>query len=180
MENADPSIDSSVVAVYASETAAEQAVRHLFDAGLPLAQLSIIGRDIRETETPVGLRSRRDYVGAAAETGAVAGFLSGIAIGAGFLLVPHIGPIVVAGELAAVLLGGIEGAAAGAVVGGLAGALIGWKVPKDRAIIYQTHIEGGKFLVIVRSTPAIVARAQKLLATKDPEHLDVYESTTTA
>lgn len=178
MENTDPSVVSSVVAVYSSEIAAEQAVRHLYEAGLALEQISIIGRDVRETEKPIGLRNRGDYVEAAAETGAVAGLLSGLAIGAGFLVFPQIGPVMVAGEIATALLGGIEGGAAGAVVGGLAGALIGWKVPKERAITYETHIEGGKFLVMVRSTPAIVARARKLLATNQPEHLDVYEPAT--
>src|SRR5271157_6667552 len=73
------------------------------------------------------------------------------------------------------LLAGIEGALAGTALGSLAGALVGWGVPKDRALEYEKQIKGGKFLVIVRSNPEVVARARSLLAAPGPDHIDVYE-----
>lgn len=176
MENTNPPFVSSVVAVYSNHTAAEHAIRHLCEAGFPLEQLSIVGREVRQTEEPIGRHYRGNYIEVAAETGAFVGFLSGLAIGVGFLILPQLGPILIAGPLAAALLGGVEGGTAGAVVGGLAGALIGWQVPKERAITYETHVKGGKFLIVVRSTPAVVTHAGELLATKAPEHIAVYES----
>ena len=68
-------------------------------------------------------------------------------VGAAAVLVPGVGPVVVAGPLAAALMAGLEGAIAGTALGGLAGALVGWGVPKERALTYETHIQGGKFLV---------------------------------
>jgi outer membrane lipoprotein SlyB len=42
----------------------------------------------------------------------------------------------------------VEGAVAGAALGGLAGALVGWEVPKDRAIEYETQVKAGKCVPI--------------------------------
>ena len=166
---------SSVVAVYLNHAAAERAVRQLHDAGFPIGDLSIVGRDFQETEEPYGFVSRGDYTEAGAETGAWFGGMFGLFIGAGFLILPGLGLVVVAGPIAAALLAGIEGAVAGSALGSLAGAFIGWGVPKDRAISYETQVKGGKFLVIVRSMPEVVARARSLLAPTGPEHIEVHE-----
>ena len=165
----------SVVAVYPDHAAAERAVRQLHDAGFPLGDLSIVGRDFQETEEPYGFVSRGDYTEAGAETGAWFGGMFGLLIGAGFLILPGLGLVVVAGPIAAALLAGIEGAVAGTALGSLAGAFIGWGVPKDRAINYETQVKGGKFLVVVRSMPEVVARARILLAPTGPEHIEVHE-----
>ena len=69
----------------------------------------------------------------------------------------------------------IEGAVAGTALGSLAVALVGWDVPKDRALKYESQITGGKFLVLVRSVPEVVARAKNLLAAQGTDHIDVYE-----
>ena len=39
---------------------------------------------------------------------------------------------------------------------------------------YETHVKEGKFLIVVRSTPGVVASTRRLLAAKGPEHLEVY------
>jgi hypothetical protein len=175
MSLTENAIASSVVAVYPDRSAAELAVRQLHDAGFDLGELSIVGRDFRETEEPYGLVSRGDYVKAGMETGSLFGGLFGLCVGAGFLAVPGIGLVVVAGPLAAALLAGIEGALAGTALGSLAGALVGWDVPKDRAIKYEKQVKGGKFLVFVRSNTEVVARARNLLVSQGPDHINLYE-----
>ena len=107
----------------------------------------------------------------------VFGGLFGLVIGAAFLVLPGVGPVVVAGPLAAAVVAAIEGALAGTALGSLAGALVGCGVPKDRAIKYETQVKGGKFLVLVRSSREAVARAHSLLAAHGPDHIDVYEPT---
>ncbi len=175
MSQTDTAIVHSVVGIYADHAAAEAAVRQLHEAGFNLCDLSIVGRDFQETEEPYGLVSRGDYVKAGAETGALFGGMSGLCLGAAFLVLPGIGPVLVAGPIAAVLVAGLEGALAGTALGSLAGALVGWDVPKDRAIKYEKQVKGGKFLVIVRSVPEIVARARSLLVAQGPEHIALYE-----
>jgi outer membrane lipoprotein SlyB len=82
---------------------------------------------------------------------------------------------VVAGPLAAALMAGAEGAIAGTALGSLAGALIGWGVPGERALAYETHIREGKFLVVVRGVPEAVARARRLLSDHPHHDVEVYE-----
>ncbi len=175
MSQTEVAVVSSVVAVYPDRFAAERAVGQLHEAGFDLGDLSIVGRDFRETEEPYGVVSRGDYVKAGAETGSLFGGLLGLCVGAGFLVLPGLGLVVVAGPLAAALLAGIEGAVAGTALGSLAGALVGWNVPKDRALKYEEHVKGGKFLIFVRSTPEVVARARSLLVAQGPDHIDLYE-----
>jgi hypothetical protein len=169
-------ITCSVVAVYPDKSAAERAVRQLHENGFPLDDLSIVGRDFQLTEEPHGLVSRGDYIKAGAEAGSLFGALSGLCIGAGFLFLPGLGLVVVAGPIAAALLAGIEGALAGTAVGSLVGALVGWDIPKDRAIKYEEQVKGGKFLVFVRSTPEVAARAQSLLVAEGPGHIELYHA----
>ena len=111
------------------------------------------------TEEPVGFVGDSEYASAGAATGAWVGGLLGLCVGAAFLVLPGVGPIVVAGPLSAAVLAGIEGAIAGTALGGLAGALVGWGVPKEKALKYETHVKGGKFLVIIRGEPEVIARA---------------------
>jgi hypothetical protein len=175
VSQAETPFASSVVAVYPDHTAAERAVRQLHEAGFALDELSIVGRDFQVTEEPYGFVSRGDYIKAGAATGAWFGGLFGLFLGAGFLVLPGLGFVVVAGPIAAAVLAAVEGALAGTALGSLGGALVGWGVPHDRAINYEKQVKGGKFLVIVRSMPEVVARARNLLVTGGPDHIEVYE-----
>ena len=152
-------VNSHVVAVYADHEAAERAVRRLHEAGIAMSDLSIVGRGAQTTEEPVGVRDAGDYASAGAAAGAWFGGLFGLCVGAAFVVLPGVGPVLVAGPIAAAILAGIEGAVAGTALGGVTGALVGWGLPKEKALKYETHVEGGKFLVVVRGEREVVNRA---------------------
>jgi hypothetical protein len=175
MSQTDTPVGSSIVAVYPDHAAAEKVIHQLHDAGFATSDLSIIGRGFQVKEEPVGFISPGDYAKAGAATGASVGGLFGLLVGAAVVLIPGMGPVIVAGPLAAALLAGMEGALAGTALGSLAGALVGWGIPRDRALKYETQIEGGKFIVVVRGIPEIIARARSLLARQTSEHVEVYE-----
>jgi hypothetical protein len=99
-----------------------------------------------------------------------------LCIGAAFLVLPGLGPVVVAGPIVTAVLGGLEGALCGSAVGCLAGALVGWGVPKDRALKYETQVKGGKFLVLARGNSEVIDRARNLLANSAPEHIEIYSA----
>jgi hypothetical protein len=175
MSQAATPVGSSVIAVYPSHEAAEDAVRLLHKQGFPMSNLSIVGRDFQVSEAPIGFVTTGDFAASGAGTGAWVGGLFGLLVGAAFLILPGLGPVIVAGPLSAALLGGLEGAVAGAALGALGGALVGWGIPKEQALKYETQVKAGKFLVVARGTPDDVARAKALLAPGAPEHVEVYE-----
>lgn len=174
MSQVEPPVVSSVVAVYPDHESAECAVRALHQGGFAMADLSIVGRDFQVTEDPVGFASYSEYAKAGAQSGAWFGGLFGLFVGAAFLILPGVGPVVVAGPVAAAVVAGLEGALAGMALGSVGGALVGWGVPKERAIKYERHVKGGEFLLIARGHPEAVARAHALLTSETTEHVEVY------
>ena len=57
MSQEKTTVESSVVAVYHDQTAAEHALRQLHEAGFATSDLSIVGRDFQMSEQPIGFIS---------------------------------------------------------------------------------------------------------------------------
>ena len=153
---------ATVIATYPDHASAEGAVRRLQQEGIPMQNLSIVGKDFQTVEQPLGFVTTGTVAGAGAQVGAWTGGLFGLLVGAAFLILPGVGPVVIAGPLAAALLGGLEGALAGAAFGGLTGALVGLGISRDKAIRYESQIKAGKFLVTLRGDAAQIERAKSL------------------
>ena len=109
-----------------------------------------------------------------AQTGAWVGGIFGLLVGAAFVWVPGIGPLIVAGPLAAALLGGLEGALGGAAVGGLLGGIAGLGISKEHILKYEERIRGGKFLLIAHGNAAQVATAHAVLKDTGAEEMSVH------
>lgn len=73
--------------------------------------------------------------------GAIAGVIAAIGTS---VLIPGLG-LIIAGPLAA----GLVGAGAGGIAGGLIGALVGSGIPEDRAKIYESGIKNGNVVLSV-------------------------------
>src|SRR5207253_6828060 len=149
--------------VYSDHAAAEDAVRRLQAEGIEMKNVSIIGKDFQAVEKPLGFVTAGSVAKDGAKVGAWSGGLFGLLMGAAFLILPGFGPVVIAGPLAAALLGGVEGALAGAAFGGLTGALVGLGVSRDKAIRYESQVKAGKFLVTSRGDGPLIERARSLL-----------------
>ena len=154
---------ATVIAIYPDHASAEDAVRRLQEDGIPMQNLSIVGKDFQSVEKPLGFVTTGTVAKSGAAVGAWTGGLFGLLVGAAFLIMPGIGPIIIAGPLSAAILGGIEGALAGAAFGGLAGALVGLGVSKDKAIRYESAVKAGKFLVTLQGDAPQVQRRQVLV-----------------
>jgi hypothetical protein len=74
--------------------------------------------------------------------------LSGLLVGAAFLWVPVVGPLIIIGPLATAAIGALEGT----VAGGLLGAILGHQVEKDHVAKMQAALQGGMFVVVVQGT----------------------------
>jgi tetrahydromethanopterin S-methyltransferase subunit G len=171
---------TSVIAVYPDHAGAEDVVRRLQADGIPMQNVSIIGKDFQAVEKPIGFVTTGTVAKDGAKVGAWTGGLFGLLIGAAFLILPGVGPVIIAGPLAAALLGGAEGALAGAAFGGMTGALVGLGVSRDKAIRYESEVRAGKFLVTLQGEPAQIERARSLLTAGKAESAEVVGPSTSA
>jgi uncharacterized membrane protein len=164
------SYDSSIVLVYSQLDEAEAAVKKLGEGGFPIQNVSIIAKDLGSEKKVHGFVTSCDVAKSAATTGAWVGGIFGLLVGAAFLWVPGLGPLVVAGSLSSALLGGLEGAAAGAALTGTLGWLTSLGISKQHILKYEESVRAGKYLLVVHGTPDEVAKGEKILkGTKSDE-----------
>ena len=136
--------DQSVVGVYETMAKAEDAVRMLNQGRFPIRQVSIIAQSLESEREVHGYVTGGDVARSGAGTGAWVGGLFGLLIGAAFIWVPGFGPLLVAGPVASMLLGGIEGALAGAAGGGILGFLAGLGISRKHILKYRGKAQGGQ------------------------------------
>jgi hypothetical protein len=161
----------AVVAVYPSHAALEDAIKELQRSGFDMKKLSIVGKDYYTDQQVVGYYNVGDRMKYWGKLGAFWGGLWGLLIGAAFFWVPGVGPLLVAGPVAAWILAALEGAV---VVGGLSAlgaGLYGIGIPKDSIVRYETAIKAGKYLLISHGNAAEVARAREILDATQPDEL---------
>ena len=164
--------DQSVVATFKRFEDAEEAVRQLQRAGIPMEKVSIIGRDWQVRQDVQGFYTPTDAAKEGAAEGAWIGGLFGMLMGAAFFLVPMAGPLVVLGPLG----GLIAGAAGGAGIGALVSGLVAMGIPKEEAIKYQARLEAGEFLVTMHGTADEASRAREILQGTPSEEVRTHEA----
>jgi hypothetical protein len=166
---------SSVVAVYSSHTDAENAVAKLSAASFDITKVSIVGKDYHTEEKVVGYYTVGDRMKSWGGMGAFWGGIWGLLFGAGFFLIPGIGPVLVAGPFLAALVGALESAV---IVGGLSAltaGLVSLGIPKESAVKYEAEIKADKFVMVVHGTPEELQRAQAILADTSPVSIEKHE-----
>ena len=99
-----------MTALYDTHEQAEEAVKKLQHQGYDMKQLSIVGRDHHSEENVVGYYNMGDRVLKWGSNGAFWGSMWGMLMGSAFLLIPAVGPLLVAGPLVGMLVGALEGA----------------------------------------------------------------------
>jgi hypothetical protein len=159
---------SRAVGLFSSRAEAEQAMYRLRDTGFDMDKISVINRNTDDASDSIpvaGEKSKGEQAkggaGAGAVMGAATGGAMGLIGGLGVLLIPGVGPVAEAGVLLAnMLLGGGIGAAGG----GLVGALIGWGLPENQAMYYNTRIyDHNEYMVLLEGTEADIQAAQTIL-----------------
>ena len=154
-----------VVAIYATQLEAQEAVKMLQHGGIDMHMLSIVGKETHTVEQPVGYYNTGDRMKYWGKNGALWGSVWGLLFGSAFFLIPGIGPMLVAGPLVASVVGALEGAV---VVGGLSAigaGLVGIGIPKDSVVQYELALKTDQYLLLVRDRADQVARARKIIGT---------------
>ena len=167
--------DSAAVAVFDNHEYAEAAVKQLAASGFDITKVTVVGRGFHTDEKVAGFYNAGDRVKFWGKNGALWGGLWGLLLGGLFMTIPFIGPVVVVGHFAVMVIAAAEGAI---VVGGLSAlgaALYSVGIPKDSVLRYEQAVKADNFLVIVHGTPDDVERARAILQTAHSTQLDVHE-----
>lgn len=146
-----------IVALFTSRDQAERAANQLREAGFD-KEISIVTKDNNKNQSrnDNGMTmGTGDSVADGATTGASLGALGGLALGAGALAIPGVGPLIAAGPIAAALTG--------AAAGGLGGALVDMGIPEAESRQYENDIKQGKTLVAVECSENKSKKAQDIL-----------------
>jgi len=157
------------VAVCNTHEEAEQVVKILQHSGFDMKKLSIIGKDYHEEDKVIGYYNTGDIVKSWGKSGAFWGGLWGLIFGAGFFLIPGIGPVILAGPIVSSLVGGLEGAL---VVGGLSAlgaALFNIGIPKNSVLKYESALKADKYLVIAHGSAEEVEKAKNSISEALPK-----------
>ena len=171
--------NNSIVSIYPSHPTAEAAVKELQQSGFDMKKLSIVGRDYHTDEDVVGYYNIGDRMKKWGKMGAFWGGIWGWFLGAGFFLIPGIGPLVMAGPVVGWLVGALEGAV---VVGGLSAlgaGLYSLGIPKDSVLQYETALKTDKFLLIAHGSADEINRAKEILNRTNPETLNHHQPSRT-
>src|SRR5271165_3465449 len=144
--------DDAIVAVYNSHEEAEEAVAQLQRGGFDMKKLSIVGKDYHTEENVVGYYNAGDRMKYWGSMGAFWGGLWGLLVGAAFFVIPGIGPVLVAGPLAASIIAALEGAVAVGGLSAIGAGLYSIGIPKDSIVRYDVALKADKFLAIAHGT----------------------------
>jgi hypothetical protein len=168
-----------VIAVLADRIQAEEAFSALEKEGLPMSQVSILGRGYKSADEfgflDPNQQARKQALGMATwlvPFGFIAGFV--------FNALTQIDLFPWAGALGNHVIGGFLGAIAGAMgsffVGGGAGLVFG----SGDVLPYRNRLNEGKYIVVVSGAPNITNQATRILRLFNPESIQGYVDPTQA
>lgn len=155
----------AVVDVCNTHAEAEHVILQLQKAGFDMKKLSIVGKNRHDEKQVIGYYKTGDQMKHWGTTGAFWGGWWGMLSGSAFFVVPEIGPILVAGPLAAAMVGALEQTAAVGGLNALGVGLYNLGIPQNSITNHEAALKQGKFLVIAHGSAADVAMARDILMT---------------
>jgi uncharacterized membrane protein len=167
---------NAVVAVYATHTGAEEAVKELQRAGIDMRTLSIVGKDSHTDEHVVGYYNTGDRMKYWGKTGAFWGGIWGMLFGSAFFAIPGLGPVLVAGPLVAWIVGALEGAAVFGGLSAIGAGLYGVGIPKDSVLQYELALQTDQFSLMVHGTSLEVAKAKAIIDGTEPIKVTLHSA----
>jgi hypothetical protein len=155
-----------VVGVFGSRNLTRVVIEGLEQAGFSEEQVSLVTTNVEQQVENEEMLDYGDKSAEKATKGAGMGGLAGLLLGAPLMMIPGIGPLIVAGPLAMAMTGGI--------VGGFLGAMVGWGVEPNNVEMYQKKVQEGSVLIVVHGAPDEVARAHDLLSSHSPDEVHLH------
>jgi hypothetical protein len=166
----------AVVAVFAHHQDAEDAVRKLAGSGFDMTHFSIVGQGFHSEEKVVGFYNVGDRIKFWGKKGAFWGSLWSLFFGGIFLTIPAIGPVMVLGHLAAIVVAAAEGAILFGGLSALGAALVSIGIPKDSVLQYEQAVKADGFLVVANGGSDEMARSKAILESSNPASIDLHKN----
>ena len=166
----------AVVAVFTRHQDDEEAVRKLASGGFDMTHYSIVGQGFHSEEKVVGFYNMGDRIKFWGKNGAFWGGLWSLFFGGIFLTIPVVGPVMVLGHLAAMVVAAVEGAILFGGLSALGAALFSIGIPKDSVIEYEQAVKTDGFLVVGHGSADEMARSKAILQASNPTRVDVHEN----
>ena len=166
-------VSNYLVAVLPDRLMAEEAYGALEKAGLPMQEISVLGRGYQDADE-FGLINPDT---AADEQSTLLAYWTipfGFVAGVAFSVLSGLETFAWAGEVGNYLISGFLGAASGGLGAFMVGRLVGWTVGSGDAIAYRNRLNQGKYLIIAQGTDELVRRATRILRRYEPENLQGY------
>jgi hypothetical protein len=165
---------NAVVGINDTHLSAEQGIKALHDGGFDMKKLSIVGRGYHKEERVVGFYTAGGRVKFWAGQGALWGGLWGLLVGAGFFLIPGIGPLLVFGPIVTWLVAALESAALVAGLSALGAALYSLGIPKDSILQYEAALKSDRYLVMAWGTAEEADLARGIIVMRGAAAIDAY------
>lgn len=158
-------MNKTVVGIFEAENIAKEAIEDLRSAGFE-REISLLAKDQRSGDSDsdsMGGGSIADGIA----TGGVLGGIGGLALGAGALVMPGLGPLIAAGPIAG-MLSGVAG-------GGVAGGLVDWGIPEEEGRRYEEEIKQDNIIVAVSSSESNIDEAENILKNHGASEVKVHD-----
>jgi hypothetical protein len=159
----------TVIGVFDNREQAEKSISQLRDSGFDTNEISILtkgrgkkGGDEEGGDAVLDMGTATDGT----TTGGVLGGIAGLALGAGALAIPGLGPIIAAGPIAGLL--------SGAATGGIAGGLIDWGIPEQRGRYYEGEVKKGRVLAAVRTHEQKIKSAADIMRENGAKDIETH------
>jgi hypothetical protein len=139
--------------IYSTNAAMQHGVEALRNDGFPSSHISVLFSENPAPRTLAQALAQKksdnvqDGAAVGGGTGALVGGAMGWLISMVALVIPGVGPFMVAGPIFAALVG----AGVGGLVGEIAGALMGMGMPEDEATRYEEQVNRGGILLSVHA-----------------------------
>lgn len=167
---------NAVVAIFTRHQDAEEAVRKLANGGFDMTHFSIVGQGFHSEEKVVGFYNIGDRIKFWGKNGAFWGGLWSLFFGGIFLTIPMVGPVMVLGHLAAMVVAAVEGAILVGGLSALGAALYSIGIPKDSVIEYEQTVKTDGFLVVAHGSADEMAKSKAILEASNPTRIDLHEN----
>jgi len=162
-----------LIAVLRDRIEAEQAYTSLEKEGLPMAQVTILGRGYQSADE-YGLidpnLQAKQQIQQMAYWLIPFGFIAGYAFNwqTGIDVFPGLG------SLGNHIIGGVFGAIAAAMGSFFVGGGVGLGLGSGDALPYRNRLNQGQYLIVVKGSEALTRQATRILRQFDPENLQGY------